>query len=385
MAAFTRRSILTAAMGTAALSMAGGARDPALSTTPPDEEITPGERRAMASIADRYLQEYGARAVSVAVARTGRLVYAEGFGVSGEGTDQKVTPSSLFRIASVSKPFTSVTIFSLIEQNRLSLDDKVFGPGGVLHAEFGAHASRPYVADITVEHLLTHTAGGWSIHRSDPMFMNPRMNHRELINWTLANLPLTNPPGAAFAYSNFGYCILGRVIEKVAQSRYDTFVQHTVLDRCGVTDMRIGRNSAAERLPGEVVYVRTDSADDPYGMNVTRMDSHAGWIATASDLVRFIVHVDARSEPARLLRPETIRLMTEPSAANARYAKGWMINGNNYFHNGGLPGTSAIMVRTQIGLCWAALANARHVRPDSVGGIDRMAWNMVRSVKSWAA
>ncbi len=76
----------------------------------------------------------------------------------------------MFRIASVTKPITSVTIFTLIEKGRLNLNDKVFGPSGVLGTKYGKAPYRQYVTDVTVDHLLTHTSGGWPNDSTDPMF-----------------------------------------------------------------------------------------------------------------------------------------------------------------------------------------------------------------------
>jgi CubicO group peptidase (beta-lactamase class C family) len=184
-------------------------------------------------------------------------------------------PSHLFRIASVSKPITSVAVFSLIEQGRLNLGDRVFGPGGVLGTDCGGPPYHPGVEQITVEHLLTHTCGGWGNEHDDPMFMKPGMNHAQLISWTLRTKPLEHQPGQKYSYSNFGFCVLGRVIEKVTRQPYAAFVSAAVLRRCGIVDMAIAGNTLAARRPGEVRYYGQDN-ENPYDMNVVRMDSHGG-------------------------------------------------------------------------------------------------------------
>src|SRR4051794_12413301 len=88
---------------------------------------TSGEREALADIAKQFLEQYKAPGLSVAIARHGKIVYAEGFGVADKETGERVTPSHLFRICSVAKPMTSVAIYTLIEQGKLKLDDLVFG------------------------------------------------------------------------------------------------------------------------------------------------------------------------------------------------------------------------------------------------------------------
>ena len=216
------------------------------------------------------------------------------------------------------------------------------------------------------------------------MFKNPRMNHKELITWTLKNQPLLNEPGTKYAYSNFGYCILGRVIEKVTKRPYDEFVKDAVLRKCGVTNMRISGNTLAERANDEVVYYGQQGDGDPYGMNVRRMDSHGGWLATAADLVNFAIHVDGQEQNRDILKPSTITEMTTPTTAGPDYAKGWAVNKySNWWHTGALPGTSTIMVRTSSNFCWAALTNTREAKADTGGAIDTMMWNVARCVKSW--
>ena len=96
--------------------------------------------------------------------------------------------------------------------------------------------------------------------------------------WT--QLSTAFEPGEKFVYCNFGYCLLGRIIEKMMGQHYDDAVRHLVLQSCGVTDMEIAGNTLAQRRRGEVKYY--GQGDNPYDMNVTRMDSHGGWIARPS-------------------------------------------------------------------------------------------------------
>ena len=86
------------------------------------------------------------------------------------------------------------------------------------------------------------------------MFLNKGLNHRELITWTLKHMPLAVPPGTSFAYSNFGYCILGRVIEKLAGQTYEQFIKENILKRCEIVDMQIAGNTLTDRAINEVKY-----------------------------------------------------------------------------------------------------------------------------------
>jgi CubicO group peptidase (beta-lactamase class C family) len=351
------------------------------------EGYAPGERAAMFRVGRAFMEQFSVPALSVAIARNGQIVYETPFGIADRKEALQTSASSLFRIASVTKPITSVTVFSLIEKGQLNLTDKVFGPSGVLGTKYVSPPFPQYVTDITVDHLLTHTCGGWPNDSTDPMFQHDSWDHAKLISWTLKNLPLAYPPGQHWAYSNFGYCVLGRIIEQVTGQPYASYVQNNILSACGISDMAIAGNKLNQRLPNEVVYFGQYD-EDPYKMNVTRMDSHGGWLATPADLVQFLNHVP------NLLKPETIRIMTTPApaypqASPAKYARGWMVRNNglgNWWHNGSLPGSTTIMVRTSTGLSWAALASTR-TEPSNVidTALDEMMWNMVREVPAWGA
>jgi len=343
---------------------------------------TETEEAAMAGIAQKLLEQHKAPGLSVAIARHGQMVYQRGFGQADKAIGERVSPASLFRIASVSKPITSVPIFSLIEQGRLGLHDLIFGPQGILKYDYG-NDYPGLINKITLHHLLTHTCGGWGNDGSDPMFYKPELNHHELITWTLHHQPLKFEPGTHYAYSNFGYCLLGRVIEKISGQPYAEFVQQAVLAKCGITDMRLGGNTFAQRASGEVVYYgQKGSGTNPYDMNITRMDSHGGWIATPSDLVRFAIHVDGFKTTPNILRSDTLKMMTTATTANSHYACGWCVNGiPNWWHTGSLPGTLTILVRTGSGLCWAAFTNTRAEGLD----LDAMMWQMVKAVPAWKA
>jgi CubicO group peptidase (beta-lactamase class C family) len=381
-----RRSfLLQTLVGTAGLAGFAFADDQTTGkgVAPTPGRFRPEELQAMQATAAAFMTKHKVPGLSVAIAKEGRLVYAEGYGFADKEKNETVTPRHLFRIASVTKPITSVAIFRLIEAGKLRLSDKVFGPNAILGTAYGEPPYQRFVEDITVEHLLTHTAGGWRNDGRDPMFSHPRMDHQELITWTIAHQPLSDPPGEKYAYSNFGYCILGRVIEKLTGKPYPQAVGELVFAPCGITGMRLGGNTRAERAPSEVIYY-DQNGGDPYGMNVRRMDSHGGWLATPTDLVRFLVRVDGFPTKPDILKPETIKTMTTPPAASPGYAKGWAVNKyNNWWHMGSLPGTITVMVRTSGQFCWAALTNTRNANSSMGADLDHLIWDMVGKIKQW--
>lgn len=373
---------LTLVAGASALPAWFVSSSPAATTSEAQHQPTEDERAEMARIARKFLDEYKVPGLSVAIARHGRFVYREAFGYADNNSREQTTSAHRFRIASISKPITSVAIFLLIEQGKLKLEDLAFGPKAILGMDYGKSYPED-VLKITVHNLLTHTSGGWTNDGNDPMFREPAFNHRELITWTLQNQPLKHAPGEHYAYSNFGYCVLGRVIEKISGQSYADFVRQHIAMPCGIKELRIAGNARADRAPDEVTY-HDSRQDNPYTMNVARMDSHGGWLATPNDMVRFAMHVDGFKTTPNILRSETIATMTKPGSVNANYACGWSVNRfHNWWHGGSLPGLNTIMVRTGSGLCWAAFVNTR--TKDIGLALDQLVWKMVRAVPAWRA
>jgi CubicO group peptidase (beta-lactamase class C family) len=333
---------------------------------------------AIDAIVNKRLADYSVPGISIAIAYEGRLVFAKGYGLAKESPEVKMTSKNVFRLASISKPITAVGCMRLVEQGKLSLSSKVFGPGAILGDDFKT-PGQPYkqwVQDITVDHLLHHTAGGWGNSANDPMFQQYSLDANELITWTLQNILLQNAPGTSYSYSNFGYCVLGRIIEKITGLSYREFIQQEVLID-GAFNMNIGGDTLADALPNEVQYY---DPGNPYGFPVGRMDSHGGWVSSAIDIVRFGVRNDGFATKSDLLTPATFTTMTTGSSANPNYACGWARNSvPNFWHGGSLPGTSTILVRTNSKFVWAALANSRAPDPQ----LDAMMWEINAAVPSW--
>ncbi len=353
------------------------------------------------------VNQYKISGASFAIARQGKLVYARSFGYSDQAGQVNAQPYNLYRIASVSKPVTSIGIMKLIENGQLTLTQKVFGPTGILNQSYYSTITDNRVLNITVQNLLEHS-GGWNRNVSgDPMFnainianamgvASPPADTTILKYMLGRNLDFT--PGSASQYSNFGYLILGRVIEKVTGMPYEEYMQKQILEPLGIFDMVLGKNLLANAYEREgyyadytnaplasSVYNNGQSVPWPYGgFNVEAMDAHGGWIATARDLVRLLSAVDGFTTRPDILSTTTRQTMVTPSAVDPNYAKGWSVNTfNHWWHNGSLPGTSSIWVRTSSGYLWAAILNTRDAVGNINGALDNAMWNSISNVSNW--
>lgn len=364
-----RRTAIAGSLATFAL--AGRAQGAPLSE--PDAKA----RAEMARLAQAFLAEYSVPGLGVAFVQGGHIGHQAAYGLADQFDNTPLTPAHRFRLASVSKPVTSVAIFTLVDAGRLKLSDPVLGPDGILGEPAGRIAADSTLRLITVRHLLTHTAGGWPNDATDPMFRPPEISQADVIAAGLG-LPRAAVPGEKYAYSNFGYCLLGRVIEKLSGKPYETYVREAVLARAGAAGMSIAGNTLAERKPDEVRYHGVGN-QNPYAINVRRMDSHGGWLATPAEIARF---ADAAGPP--LLSEAATKDMLTPSTANPGYACGWSINAaGNRWHGGSLAGTATLLVRTRRGMSWAGLTNTRDRANGLAGALDKLMWAMARAVPEW--
>lgn len=351
---------------------------------------------------------------AVGIVRDGRLVYARGFGYADVASQEVTAPDDLFRIASVSKPLTAVAILRLVEEGRLSLDAPAFALLPDITPLPGATVD-PRLASITVRHLLEHS-GGWDRALTfDPMFRptdiaaatgTPAPASADAIVRYMLGQPLDFDPGSRYAYSNFGYAVLGRIIERITGAGYEQFVQEAVLAPAGATRMRLGRSLLADRAPDEVRYYDPATVNAvfpgegavplPYGgFNIEAMDAHGGWIASAVDLLRFETAVDLLPSRPDVLTAASIGLMTAKPASPlwdgspVHYGLGWVVHpvAGNWWHGGSLPGTATIMVRTGTKLAWVALFNAHPMKPNATieAELDDAMWEAVNGVTAWPA
>jgi N-acyl-D-amino-acid deacylase len=333
---------------------------------------------------------------ALAVVKDRRLVYSRGYGVADREQNSAVTPDSLFRIASISKSFTAVAVLQMVEAGQLKLDARVYELLGIDLSK----AADPRLAEITIDQLLHHT-GGWDRDKSfDPMFRAreisqgfgepPPAGPDAVIRYMLGH-KLDAAPGSAYSYSNFGYCLLGRVIEKITGERYEPYIQEKMLAPIGIRKMRIGCSLRAGQAPGEVCYyskkeegrgenVFGDKGEQvpwPYGgFHLEAMDAHGGWIASVIDLAHFAAALDEVEHSPLLRRATFDQLYAPPAPPVSReadgtklkerfYACGWSVRpaGTSgratYWHDGSLPGTATLLVRRHDGLSWAVCFNQR--------------------------
>jgi CubicO group peptidase (beta-lactamase class C family) len=357
-------------------------------------------------IVGSFMKKWTIAGASVAVSKNGRLVYARGFGLADTAADIETQPYSKFRIASISKLVTAIAIMKLHEDGNLSLDDKVFGPDGILKDSTYCCPKDKRVFDITIAHLLSHE-GGWSQRWGDQMFMpqvvadqmktSLPVDTKTIVRFALGKR-LHFTPGTGRSYSNLGYSILGLVIEKISGMQYSEFCQKSIFEPLGIYDMMPARNLPDQKAPFEVTYYEPagmpmkpsvygtgEMVPVRYGGNdIETLGAAGSWLATAPDLVRLMLAVDGLNYNQDLLKEESIRFMTD---TNNNYAPvGWKttyIDGN-WTRTGSFSGTAGMMKRQPDGISWVVLLNSSTWNgPEIHTYINRMMSKMLIQINTW--
>ncbi len=272
-----------------------------------------------------FMEEFNIPGAQLAISRNEKLVYSAALGQAKTEDNIAVNENSLFRISGVSKTFTLLAVSKLVSDGKLKLDDVVFGPGALLGTVYGTPPYETTETTITVGHLLEHKAGFTDVPY-DIMFDDRRLTRNELIDRVLDERSLAFKPGTAYSFSNFGYNILGRVIEKVTGKTYEAYVRDEIFNLLDLPQIRIGGNEKDQAFPNEVSYY--SNYISPYQLNVSRMDADGGWLASAKDLVKFAVHVDKRGGVPDLLEDHE-----------------WLgyFQSGRWNQNGAVPGTIAVL------------------------------------------
>ncbi len=380
--------------------------------------LSAGNFSELEQMMQSFMSKNNIPGASLAIIKDSRLVYAKGFGYANREREELVQTDSLFRIASMSKAITGVAILQLVEKGEISLSDKV-----VSLLKIRPFNGKYFVDDrwknITIKHLLQHE-GGWSrkkdimgrsVSVAKALGKSKSATSRDFISYMMGK-KLEFTPGSKYSYSNFGYNVLGRVIEDVTNMSYGSYVKRNILFPLGIYNMELGKRDRQYRVKNEVTYYdpnnrvtypsfginKNRKVPIAYGNYLNAQDSHGGWVASASDMARFISCFDEMNG-CEILKQETIKKMfnrqngpacyKNSKPKNPYYANGWMVwqkrAGKNIYHFGSLSGTSTAMVRRSDGVGWVILFNMRHNKKYKklASLIDSKLHKAVSNIKVW--
>ena len=262
----------------------------------------------------------GATAVTFAAAKNGQLIYEKAYGFQDAGKTIPLNSDALMRTGSIVKPVTAAAIRKLAKNNLLSLSDHVFCTGSNapcwLPSSLLSATTDPRAKDISIQHLISHK-GGWLISVSlDAAYQEVAIKNQlqlsapptraDIVRYMMAK-PLAYapgfPPDASFdSFSNFGFMLLGMIVEQASQKSYTDYVQTEIMAPLGIAavDFKAGASRLVDRNPREPAYVTSAKCISVYsgvqGICAEEMREVANWlsvgfsITTAPAMALFAQH-----------------------------------------------------------------------------------------------
>jgi len=304
-------------------------------------------------IVRKLLKSFGSPGMAIAVSVDGKLVWSETFGYANVKQRVPVCPQTRFRIASLSKPITAAAVAVLYERGRLDLDVPIqrYVPSFPVKE-----------ATITTRQLLGHMSGIRSNEGNEPV----SQKHYNSIGESLSIFkddPLLFSPGTRFSYSNYGYVLLGAVIEGASGEDYGSFIQKNILDPLAMRHTTVGvEDDKIPDLSGFYEHIGNGEIREAPLVDYSRVLPSGGLVSTAEDLVLFSNAFLAGD----ILKPQTVNAMFTPQRTSdgkpTRYGLGWGIhkyNGRVYpYHTGHAVGAiSCIMIAPKDKVVLAMLSN----------------------------
>jgi D-alanyl-D-alanine carboxypeptidase len=291
------------------------------------------------ALADALIRN-GNTAASVAVAIGGEIVHRSAFGERAPG--DAAEPVDRFRIASISKTLTALTLLQLVEGGVVGLDEPI---GARVAAHVGVSDPSAATAAVTVRQLLHHTAGYGKFQ--SVFFGGQAASCEEAARIGLSRSP--SSPGS-YNYSNMGYCVAGQLIETLTGHDYDDAVYEQVLAPLGISGPRLA--ATFDPGPDEVLHPTT------LGRNyMEALGPAGGWIATPADLVRVLDALDPSTPGYKPLEAVTLEQMKTPvggQRGQRGYGLGLLLyGGERYGHTGTIESTHAMTMNRGDGVTWA--------------------------------
>jgi CubicO group peptidase (beta-lactamase class C family) len=311
------------------------------------------QAQALAALAEHAQERAraGEFAGAVLVARHGKILLQDAWGRADRKTGKPNTPATRFRIGSMNKMFTAVATLQLVEAGKLALDDPI-------GQHLPGYPNKEVAAKVTVRHLLTHTGGTGDIF--GPEFEEHRLQLREHRDYLklYGSRGLTQEPGARFEYSNYGFVLLGAVIEHVSGESYYDYVRDNVFRRAGMRST--GSLPEAVDVPDRAVGYMRASPSAAWAPNTDtlpwRGTAAGGGYSTVGDLLRFAQALNS----GRLISKATLAQATRPHQQQYGYGFGVQGQGRlrSYGHGGGAPGMNGeLRVIPQLGYVVVGLSN----------------------------
>lgn len=302
---------------------------------------------------ERYVKTAKLPGATFVLANKGKIIYSKSYGYGYVEKKVPLKPHHRIKVGGCSKTITAVLIMRLLQEGKLSLEDKVFGPKSIFAKEFPK--ANKVMEPITIRHLLEQTAGkGWSdFATKDPEDYLKGNNHLNSMRIALSNIKEYSKPGKMVYRSSFSYFILGRVIEKLSGMTYLEYIKDTFKDVIQ-SEISLAHESNDKDLAVHYDDRRKISRFYAGAAN----DSSWGIIASPVDFMNILLAIDGNPAQKDVLIDASVKILKSPCSTNRYYGKSWLIdeNGDISYNWNSYQSIIAFKMRND-GLTWVFVSN----------------------------
>jgi D-alanyl-D-alanine carboxypeptidase len=324
-----------------------------------------GDDQLASLVREHVAAMYGPDAFSgaILIAHNGKIVLDQAWGMADETNRIGNTVDTQFCIGSMNKMFTAVAILQLVERGRLALDKPIA-------TYWPDYPNRDLASRVTIRELLNHTGGTGDIFT--PEYQAHREDTRSLADYVklFGSRPVIFEPGSRMEYSNYGFILLGRIIELVSGEPYQKYVQENIYQAAGMT--RTDSRPESDHVNGRAIGYTTGRnglVPNTDGMPWSGTSAGGGY-STVRDLFLFAEALQS----GKLLDPGLLQEATQASPKRPDYGMGfYVLPDGGYGHGGGAPGINGEL---------HILPHDRYVLVALANRDPRMASNMVDFITS---
>ena len=341
------------------------------------------------ALVDQTREAFNVPGIALGIVQNGKVAHARGYGVRSIESPDAVNADTLFQIASNTKSMTAAALALLIDDGKLSWDDRVIDhlPEFRLH---DAWATR----EFTVRDLLTHRSG-LPLGAGDLLFFPERDNtSTKDVFRAMAHVKPVTSFRSGYAYDNLLYILAGEVVSRVSGMPWSEFVENRLLKPLGMTNSRATHQRVAADANQAVPHVRGADGLQTAGYFNSGFAGPAGGVnASINDITNWVMtqlnhgempggeRLFSRQAHAEMWKPVTITRVVSPQSVGDKvnirmYALGWSISEHSGFqtisHTGGLEGmlTTVLMVpEKQLGIMVFTNQHAGQARPAILSGL----------------
>jgi len=288
---------------------------------------------------DRIMERYDGAVpgASLLVVKDGKPLINKSYGLADVASQTKATPSTNYRLASVTKQFTAAAILLLMQDGKLTLSDRI-------RSYFPALPRR--LDSVTIEHLLTHTSGVIDYEDVIPAGTTAQLHDADVLRLLESQDSTYFTPGTKYQYSNSGYALLALLVERVSGKSFATFLRDRIFAPVGMAHtvaFENGMSTVSNRAYGYTLRGGSWVQKDQSVTSAVLGDG--GVYSSADDLLKW----DAALYDSRLLNDESRRLAfsphTDTDKPEIKYGFGWRITGETLWHSGETSGFRNVIVR----------------------------------------